>query len=96
MIETDRVPKFWWRKAAEQGYASAQYSLGLAYLSGQGVPRDYVLSHMWWNLSLSQQTDEDFRKKQFKWLDELEEKMTQEQVSEAQKLAREFKPKPAF
>jgi TPR repeat protein len=27
----------WFRKAADQGYAPAQYNLGLLYLSGQGV-----------------------------------------------------------
>ena len=29
------------RKAAEQGYAAAQYNLGLMYEYGQGVPQDY-------------------------------------------------------
>ena len=83
----------WYRKAAEQGVADAQYNLGSSYYNSQGVPRDFVLAHMWWNLSLSKETDDDARKKEFEWLNLLEKKMTTEQIAEAQKLAREWKPK---
>ena len=38
------------RARAEQGHASAQGSLGGRYLSGRGVPQDFVLAHMWYNL----------------------------------------------
>jgi tetratricopeptide (TPR) repeat protein len=38
----------WWRKAAEQGYAKAQWNLGVAYDSGQGVTQDYAQSALWW------------------------------------------------
>ena len=31
-----------WRQLAEQGYASAQYNLGLMYRQGRGVPQDYT------------------------------------------------------
>ncbi|MDA0238165.1 MAG: hypothetical protein O3B03_06590, partial [Proteobacteria bacterium] len=31
----------WYRRAAEQGNAKAQYNLGLMYDNGQGVPQDY-------------------------------------------------------
>ena len=30
----------WFRKAAEQNYARAQYNLGLRYIKGQGVAKD--------------------------------------------------------
>jgi TPR repeat protein len=30
-----------WQPLAEQGYAGAQYNLGLIYTNGQGVPKDY-------------------------------------------------------
>ena len=30
----------WYRKAAEQGHASALTALGLSYANGRGVPRD--------------------------------------------------------
>jgi TPR repeat protein len=32
----------WYRKAAEQGYAHAQYRLGYCYGKGMGVPKDLV------------------------------------------------------
>jgi TPR repeat protein len=44
----------WFRKAANQGNAAAQFNLGLMYRMGQGVPQNYVLAHMWFNLAISQ------------------------------------------
>jgi len=41
------------RARAEQGHASAQGSLGGRYLSGRGVPQDFVLAHIWYNLGRS-------------------------------------------
>ncbi len=35
-----------WRKAAQQGNAYAQTSLGVMYHNGQGVTQDYVQAHM--------------------------------------------------
>ena len=83
----------WFQLAAGQGDAEAQSVLGVMYHNGEGVPRDYVRSHMWLNLNLSQETDEDKRKEQAERLNSLEKRMTTEQIAEAQKLAREFKPK---
>jgi hypothetical protein len=80
----------WYRLAAEQGNASAQSSMGFAYSRGQGVPQDYVLAHMWYNLSAAAeqythiaQTLRDF----------VARDMTKDQIAEAQRLAREWKPK---
>ena len=41
----------WYRRAAEQGDSLAQYSLGLLYDKGQGVPRDVIEASKWLNLS---------------------------------------------
>lgn len=38
----------WFKKAAEQGYADAQYNLGYCYLTGQGVSQDYSKAVMWY------------------------------------------------
>ena len=38
---------YWWRKAAEQGYVNAQYSLGLCYENGQGVAQDSKQAEYW-------------------------------------------------
>jgi len=40
-----------WLPLAEQGNAKAQYNLGVMYAKGRGFPQDYILAHMWLNLS---------------------------------------------
>ena len=45
------------RKAAEQGYALAQYSLGWMYANGQGVPKDNKEAVKWYRLSAEQGDD---------------------------------------
>ena len=47
----------WYRLAADQGDATAQFNLGGMYAQGEGVPQDYVLAHMWFNLSAAQGDD---------------------------------------
>ena len=44
----------WWRKAAEQGFANAQYILGLTYAEGQGVPQDYAVAVTWYRKAAEQ------------------------------------------
>jgi hypothetical protein len=44
----------WWRKAAEQGYATAQYNLGMMYATGEGVPQDYKEAIKWYRKSAEQ------------------------------------------
>jgi len=82
----------WYRVAAEQGDATAQYNLGGMYHEGQGVPQNYIQAHMWYNLAASSTTGED-RERAAKARDRTAEKMTSEQIAEAQRLAREWKPK---
>lgn len=79
---------FWYRKAAEQGNAGAQANLGLMYERGQGVPQDYAQAHMWLNLAASRAHTAAATKR-----DEVAAQMTPAQIAEAQKLAREWKPK---
>ena len=44
----------WWRKAAEQGYADAQFRLGLAYGSGEGVAMDKRGAVRWYRKAAEQ------------------------------------------
>ena len=37
----------WYRAAAEQGYAQAQYNLGVCYYNGEGVKRDRQEAKKW-------------------------------------------------
>ena len=82
----------WYRRAAEQGDDSAQFNLGRMYADGEGVAQDYVLAHMWLNLSTSR-TSGDEHKGDAEMRDAIAVEMTREQVAEAQRLAREWKPK---
>ena len=79
------------REAANRGIASAQGSLGELYRDGMGVPQDYVLAHLWFNLAASQSTGEEYEKYSAQ-RDEMASQMTPRQFAEAQRLAREWKP----
>ena len=37
----------WWRKAADQGNAGAQYHLGVVHAKGQGVEKDFKQAMKW-------------------------------------------------
>jgi TPR repeat protein len=77
----------WYRKAADQGDAEAQYSLGEMYDIGQALPQDYVQAHMWFSLAAARgyQGSAEARRK-------VENRMTPEQIAEAQRLARVWQP----
>ena len=79
----------WFRRAADQGLKTAQWFLGTMYQTGYGVQQDYVQAHMWYNLSAARGWGEAAVARTI-----LERAMTPAQVAEAQKLAREWKPKP--
>ena len=79
-----------WRPLAERGDAGAQFNLGVMYNNGRGVPKDYARAYMWFSLAAAggDQTAGDYR-------DTVEKSMSQAQIAEAQKLAREWKPSGA-
>ena len=81
----------WYGKAADQGNAEAQFDLGRMYEKGQGVPQDYLYAHMWFNLAAAGFSAWD--KRAVNGRDALAAKMTPAQIAEAQRLAREWKPK---
>jgi TPR repeat protein len=74
------------RKAAEQGNAEAQSNLGLMYAAGRGVPHDYVSAYMWFNLAVAS-GDEGAKRNR----DGVAARMTPTQITEAQRLVREWK-----
>jgi len=82
----------WYRKATEQGYAKAQNNLGLMYYNGEGVSQDYVQAHMWYNLAASSSPPGKDRDIAVKNREIVAKRMTPVEISEAQKLAREWKP----
>ncbi|WP_417433089.1 sel1 repeat family protein [Hoeflea sp.] len=73
--------------AADKGLADAQAKLGYSYSTGEGVPQDYALAHMWFNLAAAQGADKAAENR-----DIVAKKMTRDQIAEAQRMAREWKP----
>jgi uncharacterized protein len=82
----------WFQMAASRGHASAQSNLGFMYRDGEGVSQDYVQAHMWFNLAAAA-SSEKYRYMIAEYRDDLAKKMTPAQIAEAQKLAREWKPR---
>jgi len=78
----------WYEKAAAQGDAKAQLYLGLQSSFGQGVPMDVVEAYMWYSLAAGNGNPHapGYRA-------DLSRQMTPAQITEAQKRAREWKPK---
>jgi TPR repeat protein len=84
----------WYRKAANQGNSAAKQNLGISFAAGKGVAQDYVLAHMWYSLAALQSAGQE-QKHLAELIDSLEAKMAPTQISEAQRLAREWKPAPS-
>lgn len=80
------------RRAAEAGFALAQNALGNCYERGTGLEKDYLQAYKWYALAAAQDDANapDIRVSMAK----VETSLTKEQVAEAQRLAREFKPSP--
>ena len=79
----------------KQGDSDNLYKLGLIYSTGQGGAVDYVQAHMWFNLAASQLSASEKEKRDMavKNRDLIAAKMTPAQLAEAQRLAREWRPK---
>ena len=55
------------------------------YVRGEGAPQDYIEAHKWFNLAAEQGHARAVRSR-----DNLAEKMTADQIAEAQRLAAEW------
>ncbi len=85
-----------WRPLAEKGNAKVQFMIGLIYsyqYKGLGVPQDYVQAHMWFNLAASKSPPGEDRDLAVENRDRVAKMLSPAQISEAKKLAREWKPK---
>jgi TPR repeat protein len=58
------------------------------YFQGQGVPQDYIIAHQWANLAAARGAENAVELR-----DGIAAKMTPAQIAEAQRLAREWKPR---
>ncbi len=80
----------WYKISAEQGYAEGQYHFGAMYGLGKGVPQNFVLAHMWFNLAYSNGFEQAENAK-----NKVAKVMTPEQIERAQDMAVEaVKPRP--
>jgi uncharacterized protein len=96
----------WWRRAADRGNPSAQ--MKLAYFLGEGrggTPTDYTQAYKWYDIAASivgakidglpvaaSHNGEKDNSDQLWYRDQVAKHMTPEQIAEAQRLAREWKP----
>jgi TPR repeat protein len=78
------------RPLADRGQPLAEFDLGLMYEQGHGVQRDLPTAHMWFSLAASNPVLLD---KAAANRSRVAAKMSSEQIAEAERLAREWKPK---
>jgi len=78
---------YWFSRAAEQGYGPAQRNLGAIYRDGNGVHMDFVAAYMWFDLAAKQGVEGARGAR-----DRLEMHMTMEQIADAKRLSKDWKP----
>ena len=79
----------WFRKAAEQNNAQAQFNLGLSYAKGYGVTQSYWDAYFWLNLAAARNKGKD-REAFAKSRDEAATKLSADDLSKAQQKAAEW------
>ena len=78
----------WYRRVADRENDLAQRRLGLLYERRDGVPKEYVQAYMWYKLRAAHgETSGAIMR------NDLAIRMTSDQLAEAKKLVREWKPK---
>ena len=77
--------------AAAQGDADAQFNLGLLYGLGKGVPKNLKESYKWFSLASSREAG-DKRDLALEFRDAAAAALTVTELSEAQRLAQDWKP----
>jgi hypothetical protein len=84
VTQDDKTAVKWYTLAAEQGFADAQFNLGVMYVQGTGVPQDNVYAYMWGSIA-----DSNGDENGGKLRDGVAKEMTASQIEKAQELARE-------
>ena len=96
----------WWRRAADRGDPSAQMKVAYLYEEGRGgTPIDYTQAYKWYDIAAAivgakidrlpiaaSHNGEKDNSDQLKRRDQVATHMTSEQIADAQRLAREWKP----
>ena len=85
VMKDDREAAKWYRKAADQGHVMAQYELGVLHLHGKGVKRDAITAFTWLNIAGANGS-----RIAAEALGKFPERLTNDQISKADALAREM------
>ena len=75
----------WFRKASEQSIPQAQFKLGSLYMKGQGLPQDYEFAYSWYRVASIHG-----HKKSIEAMPGARDKLSEEEMKEAEKLSLEF------
>jgi TPR repeat protein len=81
----------WFQRAAEWGERRAQYNLGVFHASGHVSSRDLVQAHVWFSLAARKGVAETTVPQAA--LQQLEQAMSPEQVTDARRLREQWKPR---
>ena len=76
----------WYKKAAEQGDSVSQIILGAMYEKGKGISKDFVEAYKWF--SISGESDNEYGRIYREKIGK--RKMTPDQITKAQRLAKEW------
>jgi len=79
----------WLQRAAEGGQGSAQFNLGMAFAMGKGTNLDLIQAHKWVSIALLQGKGDN------RALPALAQRMTPDMIEQAERLAKDFKPRSA-
>jgi len=77
----------WYEKAAAQGHALAQNNLAELYFAGLGVQQDYVRAYMWVNIAAVHLKGDEQKQAEAN-RDDVAQRMTPAQVTEAKRLSK--------
>jgi TPR repeat protein len=84
----------WFRRAAEQGMVFAQLNLGLMCAAGQGVPQNNIEAMTWLQLAVIALPPGGARSDAARAMQDVADKMTPEQLRQANAEAKRWKAKP--
>jgi TPR repeat protein len=85
----------WWKRAAAQGHAEAQFMLATQYLYGLAIPADYGEAYRWALIaSQSARLSESARNEVLKLMAEIRGRLTPAEIRAAQEAAVGFRAKP--
>ena len=97
VVRDDFKASQWLRRAANQGDPQGQLLLGICYENGRGVPQDFAEAYKWFNLAASANAYspslQDLVERASALRTALVQKMTPEQIAEAQHQSSRFAAK---